>query len=90
MREAAFVKQNLEQLPSGCPTASRNFAIAPGFVLQRPDVLRQYGNMSSPTILFVLKQIFERLNEDNDGDEIFSLAFGPGLTLESIIFEVQA
>jgi predicted naringenin-chalcone synthase len=44
-------------------------------------VLRQYGNMSSVTILFVLKEILRqrssRLNES-----VVSMAFGPGLTVE--------
>ncbi|MCE7994881.1 MAG: type III polyketide synthase [Roseivirga sp.] len=51
-------------------------------------VLREYGNMSSPTVLFVLKGLLEGLNEKNKGDNVLSLAFGPGLTLESILFEV--
>ncbi|MEM9390479.1 MAG: type III polyketide synthase [Bacteroidota bacterium] len=53
------------------------------------EVLREYGNMSSPTILFVLKRLMEAMNGSNSGDRIFSLAFGPGLTLETIILEVQ-
>jgi predicted naringenin-chalcone synthase len=48
-------------------------------------VLRNYGNMSSPTILFVLKEIFEQLN--GSGEKIFAAAFGPGLTMETIILE---
>ena len=49
------------------------------------DVLRNFGNMSSPTILFVLKQIFGQLN--NRGEKIFAAAFGPGLTMETLILE---
>jgi predicted naringenin-chalcone synthase len=45
-------------------------------------VLSDYGNMSSPTVLFVLKQI---LDGASDGGCIFGAAFGPGLTLESFI-----
>jgi predicted naringenin-chalcone synthase len=43
-------------------------------------VLQQYGNMSSATILFVLK---EMLQEKKGGKKIFSAAFGPGLTVET-------
>lgn len=53
------------------------------------QVLREYGNMSSPTILFVLKGIMDSMSSSNHGDKIFSLAFGPGLTLESIIMEAH-
>ncbi len=52
------------------------------------EVLRQYGNMSSATVLFVLKQIWNGLSEQHDGKTIFSCAFGPGLTLESMLLEV--
>nr|WP_255552059.1 3-oxoacyl-[acyl-carrier-protein] synthase III C-terminal domain-containing protein [Roseivirga sp. E12] len=52
------------------------------------EVLRSYGNMSSPTVVFVLKKLFDSLNGSNKGDKILSLAFGPGLTVESMILEV--
>lgn len=52
------------------------------------EVLRNYGNMSSPTVLFVLKALMEQFDETNKGDNVLSLAFGPGLTLESVLFEV--
>lgn len=53
------------------------------------QVLRQYGNMSSPTVLFVLKEVLNNLIQENEGDNVLSLAFGPGLTLESVLFEVK-
>jgi len=60
------------------------------------EVLRQYGNMSSPTILFVLKRFFERhwrqraAGKEGIGNGV-ALAFGPGLTLEGALFrEVRA
>ena len=49
------------------------------------DVLREYGNMSSPTILFVLKHMLEDLNRHDE--KIFAAAFGPGLTMETLILE---
>lgn len=52
------------------------------------NVLRQYGNMSSPTILFILNSIFHRIKKTKDGTgkKIFSCAFGPGLNIEMIRF----
>jgi len=47
-------------------------------------VLEQFGNMSSPTILFVLKRILEDL-PDSQPNCIFGAAFGPGLTMETFI-----
>ncbi|WP_460672051.1 type III polyketide synthase [Larkinella ripae] len=52
------------------------------------DVLRQYGNMSSATVLFVLKEIQNHLRTDSGAGNILSCAFGPGLTLESMILEI--
>lgn len=49
-------------------------------------VLKNYGNMSSPTVLFVLKELFYQLDKHNSDERIVSFAFGPGLTLESMIF----
>lgn len=48
------------------------------------DILGEYGNMSSPTILFVLKRIGESLNKDQCNN-IFGAAFGPGLTMETFV-----
>jgi predicted naringenin-chalcone synthase len=48
------------------------------------DVLNEYGNMSSPTILFVLKRIQQDLNK-NKRNNIFGAAFGPGLTVETFV-----
>ncbi len=47
------------------------------------NVLSQYGNMSSPTILFVLKEMMNNINRSSAN--VFGLAFGPGLTIESFI-----
>lgn len=48
-------------------------------------VLSEYGNMSSPTILFVLKQIMEGIGDT--AAQVFGVAFGPGLTMETFIAE---
>lgn len=48
------------------------------------DVLKNYGNMSSPTILFVLKKMME---DSSKKGNIFAIAFGPGITMESVILE---
>lgn len=50
------------------------------------DTLRDYGNMSSATVLYVLKKI---MHSDSSAKEenILGFAFGPGLTVESMILE---
>jgi predicted naringenin-chalcone synthase len=47
-------------------------------------VLKEYGNMSSPTILFVLKEIMEANHKPDE--TVFSIGFGPGLSIESALF----
>ena len=46
-------------------------------------VLSKYGNMSSPTILFVLKEIMNSTYATPAN--VFGVAFGPGLTMETFI-----
>jgi prepilin-type processing-associated H-X9-DG protein len=53
------------------------------------EILRNFGNMSSPTVLFVLDSICKNLNGVDDKKKILSIAFGPGLTLESMVLEIQ-
>jgi predicted naringenin-chalcone synthase len=48
------------------------------------DVLNDFGNMSSPTVLFVLEKIKRSLNKDQRSN-IFGAAFGPGLTMETFV-----
>lgn len=52
------------------------------------DVLRKYGNMSSPTVIFVLNELYKKLSGRDHDKKILSFAFGPGLTLESMLLSV--
>ncbi len=52
-------------------------------------ILKEFGNMSSPTILFVLKEIWNNLKEQDHGKKILCFAFGPGLTMESMVLAVN-
>lgn len=59
-------------LPDSATTASR-------------EVLRQYGNMSSATILFVLKALLD--SKPNGNGKTLAIAFGPGLTVETSVMQ---
>jgi alkylresorcinol/alkylpyrone synthase len=48
------------------------------------DVLREYGNMSSPTCLFVLER-FLRRNEIGPGEHAVVAALGPGFAAEYVL-----
>jgi len=49
-------------------------------------VLFDYGNMSSPTILFILAEILNG-STTKDGERVCAMAFGPGLTIETAILD---
>lgn len=49
------------------------------------DVLRDNGNMSSVTVMFVLKNYMDTLSKEERGKNILACAFGPGITMESMI-----
>lgn len=46
------------------------------------SILAKYGNMSSPTILFVLKEMMRNIKNNA---KILGVAFGPGLTMETFL-----
>ena len=48
-------------------------------------VLRDYGNMSSATVLFVLKELLD--TAETESAMTGSMAFGPGLTVETALFQ---
>ncbi|MHC2998390.1 type III polyketide synthase [Microbacterium sp. HJ5] len=63
--------------------------LAPSALDASRSVLRDFGNMSSATIMFIL----ERMLRDDavaDGARVAALAFGPGLTVESALLTKRA
>ena len=52
------------------------------------QVLREYGNMSSATVLFVLRDLLAGFTAADAGAPVLSFAFGPGLTLEAMLLTV--
>ncbi len=57
-------------------------ALPPGAADDSRAVLREYGNMSSPTVLFIL----DRLRRRGAARPCVALAFGPGLAAEAALF----
>ncbi len=54
------------------------------------EVLKNHGNMSSVSILFVLKKIIDRFQADSKAQgTILGMAFGPGITLESLVLSIS-
>jgi predicted naringenin-chalcone synthase len=57
------------------------------------DILRRFGNMSAPTIMFVLKQISHNLCRADSAEEAAygaAMAFGPGLTIEGCLLRFNS
>ena len=48
------------------------------------QVLSDYGNMSSPTILFILSRILDCSLTPNE--KVFAIGFGPGISVDSVLF----
>ncbi|MBI5577143.1 MAG: type III polyketide synthase, partial [Deltaproteobacteria bacterium] len=69
----------IDQVQSG-------LSLRPEQVAESREVLRSYGNMSSPSVLFVLKEILERPS-GSDSETVCAMAFGPGLTAELALLE---
>ena len=57
--------------------------LAPDALADSREVLRRFGNMSSATILFVLARM---MAHSRPGERGCAMAFGPGLTAETMRF----
>jgi alkylresorcinol/alkylpyrone synthase len=49
-------------------------------------VLRQFGNMSSATVLFVLREVLEQ-RQPQPGDRGLMIALGPGFAAEGALLQ---
>lgn len=65
---------------------SSRLQISPEHLKYSYEILRNFGNMSSATLFFVLQKIW---NDDTQSGNIFGVAFGPGLTMETFLMRKQ-
>ncbi len=49
------------------------------------DILREFGNMSSASVLFVLKEMMDKKVAKNE--KLMAIGFGPGLSVETSLME---
>jgi predicted naringenin-chalcone synthase len=61
----------------------QGLGLAPGALRYSRDILRDYGNMSSATLMFVLNKILHDPDARGPG---MGMAFGPGLSVETFAF----
>jgi predicted naringenin-chalcone synthase len=67
-------------------TIHKTLSLQNGELQSAYDILQHYGNMSSPSILFVLKKMLPALlHTHNKKEHLFGAAFGPGLTMETFV-----
>ena len=60
------------------------FGLPPEVNRHSMDVLKNHGNMSSVSILFVLDKM---MNDDYVQGDLLAMGFGPGLTLETLLLD---
>lgn len=60
-----------------------------GALSESYQVLRDYGNMSSPTVVFVLHEMRKKFSAQNENEFVATMAFGPGLTIESTLLKIH-
>ena len=63
----------------------KSLAFTNGELKHSHDILRRYGNMSSPTLLFVLKDMMDDFRPHTENATVYGAAFGPGLTMETFV-----
>jgi predicted naringenin-chalcone synthase len=66
----------------------RTLQLEDGVLRHSYEIMKDYGNMSSPTIVFVLKEILKELEDGRQQEQnssVFGAAFGPGLTMETFV-----
>ncbi len=92
LKQAGLKKEDIQHWcvhPGGrriLDAIQKSNSLAEGSLSDSHEVLQEYGNMSSPTILFVLKKMLDK----KKSGKIFGAAFGPGLTMETFIATYNA
>ncbi len=61
----------------------KGLALEPDALADSRSVLARFGNMSSATVMFVLREIIARAQSGQQG---CAMSFGPGLTAETMLF----
>ncbi len=64
----------------------KSIGLPPEMLRQSRDILGRFGNMSSATVMFVLKEMLDPGVKAGRG---CAMAFGPGITAESMLFQTS-
>ena len=69
--------------PKILDAAGEALGLAPDLLMPAREVFAAYGNMSSPTVLFIL----DHLQKQGCQAPCVALGFGPGLNVEAALFQ---
>jgi len=72
--------------PQILDSVQRSLGLAGDALDASRSVFRRFGNMSSPTVFFILRELIQ----SGAVGRAVALAFGPGLTIELVLFELAA
>lgn len=95
MKKAPGIKPDYFAIHPGGKNILMAFQRAMGLddyqIMHSYKILRDFGNMSSPSVLFVLEEIQRDFLADTSRTEawVFSAAFGPGLTIETGLLKMS-
>ncbi|GGN84538.1 type III polyketide synthase [Nocardia rhizosphaerihabitans] len=68
--------------------SARSLGLAPEAASTSWDVLAEYGNMSSVSLIFVLERVAAHQAEDKPVSTGVAFSFAPGVTIEGFVFDV--
>ncbi|MBF6467105.1 type III polyketide synthase [Nocardia beijingensis] len=68
--------------------SARSLGLPPEAAATSWQVLGEYGNMSSVSLIFVLERIAARTEPDNPTSTGVAFSFAPGVTIEGFLFDV--
>lgn len=71
--------------PQILDSIEQSMKLAPDALHLSREILRRYGNMSSPTVFFILRELLQL----QQSGRVLMAAFGPGLTIELALLEVR-
>lgn len=64
----------------------KSLALSDDDLISSYEILGEYGNMSSPTVMYVLERMIAK-NRIPKGNKVLLMAFGPGLSIETFLFQ---
>ena len=65
----------------------RELSLSDMHLMQTRAVLKEFGNMSSPTVLFILERIMQEFPGAKNGEWCLACAYGAGLSMHACLLQ---